>query len=274
MRKQGFRSVRVGSLVDRNPEEAGRTAKGAARALGNAAFGSVVLSMVGGYVDTAGFIMLFGLFTAHVTGDLITAAAAMTQGSNMGAGVRLAMIPVFILTVLLVTLFTRAIRRRGAATLAPLLTLMTLALAAFGAAGYYLQPYAKHADALAVGLIGALGVAAMGIQNALMKGALRSFAQTTLMTGNLTQFTIDLTDFLFPIATRENPRERSRARREAGRHVRKSGLPLLGFVAGAGLGAWATKLYGFLSIGAPVFVVAVLSLIALIRSRRRGKSAV
>ena len=263
------RRTKVGALVDRNPDEAVRTAKRAARALVNASFGSVVLSCVGGYVDTAGFIMLFGLFTAHVTGDLITAAAVMsTQGAGSGAGVRLAMIPVFIATVGLITLFTRAIRRRGAATLAPLLGLMTLALCAFGGAGYLLQPYAKHADSIAVGVIGALGVAAMGIQNALMKGALRSFAQTTLMTGNLTQFTIDLTDFLFPPVSRENRKERSRARRDAGRHLRKSGFPLLGFLAGAGAGAWVAKEYGFLSIAAPAFTVGVLGLVALVRSRR------
>jgi uncharacterized membrane protein YoaK (UPF0700 family) len=261
-------SKKLGSLVDRNAEEAAKTARRAARALGNATFGSVVLSMVGGYVDTSGFILLFGLFTAHVTGDLITAAAAMSQAGGQGAGVRLAMIPVFIITVGLITLFTRAIRRRGAATLAPLLALMTLALALFGAGGYFLKPYLRHADSLAVGVIGGMGVAAMGIQNALMKGALRSFAQTTLMTGNLTQFTIDFTDFLFPPAIVGDARERSRLRREAGRHVRKSGVPLLAFMTGAALGAAATKYYGFLGIAAPTATVLVLSIVALVRSRR------
>jgi uncharacterized membrane protein YoaK (UPF0700 family) len=262
-------SRRVGALVDRDPAEAARTARRAARALGSAMFGSVALSMVGGYVDTSGFILLFGLFTAHVTGDLITAAAAMVQNNDRGAINRLAMIPVFIITVMLITLFTRAIRRRGAATLAPLLALMTLALALFGAGGWYLKPWLRNAGSLAVGLVGGLGVAAMGIQNALMKGALRSFAQTTLMTGNLTQLTIDLTDFLFPPTLTGDPRERSRLRREAGRHVRKSGTPLLAFMAGAAAGAVATKYYGFRGIAAPTLVVAVLCIIALARSRRR-----
>ncbi|MGA2613735.1 MAG: YoaK family protein [Spirochaetia bacterium] len=259
---------KLGALVDRNTDEAARTARRAARTLGGATFGSVALSMVGGYVDTAGFILLFGLFTAHVTGDLITAAATMVQRQDLGAGARLAMIPVFIVTVMLITLFTRAIRRRGAATLAPLLGLMTLALGLFGAAGYFFQPQLRHAGALAVGIIGGLGVAAMGIQNALMKGALRSFAQTTLMTGNLTQFTIDLTDFIFPPAPADDPRQRARLRHEAGRHVRTSGLPLVAFITGAGLGAFATKYYGFLCIAAPTAVVAVLSIIAAFRSRK------
>jgi len=258
-----------GALVDRDPADAAKTARRAARTLGSAAFGSVALSMVGGYVDTSGFILLFGLFTAHVTGDLITAAAAVVQRADLGAVVRLAMIPVFVVTVGLVTLFTRVIHRRGAGTLAPLLALMTLALALFGAGGYYLKPRLGHGNALVVGLVGGMGVAAMGIQNALMKGALRSFAQTTLMTGNLTQLTIDLTDFLFPpMIAGAAPRERARLRREAGSRVRTSGLPLLAFMTGAAAGALGTKYYGFLSIAVPTLVVATLSAVALVRSRR------
>jgi uncharacterized membrane protein YoaK (UPF0700 family) len=71
---------------------------------------------------------------------------------------------------------------------------------------------------VAVALIGALGVAAMGVQNALMKGALKSFSQTTLMTGNLTQFTIDATEWLFPPRS-DDRRERARLRKEAAREA-------------------------------------------------------
>jgi uncharacterized membrane protein YoaK (UPF0700 family) len=255
----------AGALVDRNPEDASRTAKKAAIVLGNEFFGSVILSTVAGYVDTAGFMALYGLFTAHVTGDLITAAATMAEGPNMGAGVRLIMIPIFMVSVALITLFARAIRRRGADTLPPLLSLMFLALILFGGAGVMLAPYATHADAWAVALIGGIGVAAMGIQNALMKGALRSFAQTTIMTGNLTQLTIDLVDFLFPAAS--SPKEKEKLREEAARHVRKSGVPLLGFMVGAGLGAGFTKEYGLWSIALPALAVGILALVALIRSR-------
>lgn len=254
-------STHAGALVDSSPEEAKRTAKHAARTLGTESFGSVVLSTVAGYVDTAGFLALYGLFTAHVTGDLITAAATVATGPHLGAWVKLAMIPVFMLTVALMTLFARAIHRRGAATVAPLLGLMTLALALFCAAGHFLMPYARNANAWGVAAIGGAGVVAMGIQNALMRGALRSFSQTTLMTGNLTQVTIDVVEVLFPT-------ERA-ARREAVRNVRKSGIPLLGFMAGAALGAWLTKRYGLLSIALPTVVVAILALVAVARSSRR-----
>ena len=259
-----------GALVDRESSDAAKTAKKAARALGNEIFGSVVLSAVAGYVDTGGYLALFGLFTAHVTGDLVTAAAAMAEGLQGGAWIRLAMVPVFMLAVALIALFTRRIGRRGADTLAPLLALMALALAAFAAAGALVAPHARRADDWGVALIGGLGVAAMGVQNALMKGALKSFSQTTLMTGNLTQFTIDTTEWLFPPRI-EDLRERRRFRRDAARAAQRTGLPLLFFVCGAALGAAGTKLYGLRSLVVPAAVVALMALVAAIRTRRRRR---
>jgi len=40
----------------------------------------VLLTMVGGAIDTIGFIALFGFFTAHVTGNLVLAGAALVKG--------------------------------------------------------------------------------------------------------------------------------------------------------------------------------------------------
>lgn len=257
-----------GSLIDRTPDEASRTAQRAAKAFGNELMGAVILSTVAGFVDTAGYMTLFGLFTAHVTGDLITAAAVMAEGPDLGAGVRLAMIPIFVITVAAVMLFARASRRRGAATLAPLLALMTAALALFCVTGVTLRPIANHPNSWAVALIGGTGVVAMGIQNALMRGALKNFSQTTIMTGNLTQFTIYLVELLFP-TKRDDPQYRSRAKSDAVRHVKKSGFPLLGFMMGAALGALLTKRYGLLSIALPTVIVGLLSAFTWRRSRTK-----
>lgn len=41
----------------------------------------LLLSFNGGYVDTAGFLALQGLFTAHVTGNFVTFGAAMVEGT-------------------------------------------------------------------------------------------------------------------------------------------------------------------------------------------------
>ena len=43
-----------------------------------------LLSLNGGYVDTAGFLALQGLFTAHVTGNFVTLGASLAHGLDGG----------------------------------------------------------------------------------------------------------------------------------------------------------------------------------------------
>ena len=42
----------------------------------------LLLSFVAGYVDTAGFLSLQGLFTAHVTGNFVTFGASLALGTS------------------------------------------------------------------------------------------------------------------------------------------------------------------------------------------------
>ena len=94
---------------------------------GNDALGVIVLSGVAGYVDTAGCLTLFGMLTAHVTGSLVTAGALAAEHPKLGAMARLAMLPIFMVTVAVTALFVRRRKRRGASALVPLLALMTSA---------------------------------------------------------------------------------------------------------------------------------------------------
>ncbi|MFP3571083.1 DUF1275 family protein, partial [Paraburkholderia sp. SIMBA_030] len=65
-----------------------------------------LLSFTGGYVDTAGFLALGGLFTAHVTGNFVTLGAALISGTS-GIIAKLLALPVFCLTIFLPRYVTR-----------------------------------------------------------------------------------------------------------------------------------------------------------------------
>jgi Protein of unknown function (DUF1275) len=56
---------------------------------------AALLSFNGGFVDTAGFLGLQGLFTAHVTGNFVTLAAALVLGTH-GVVVKLLALPEFV----------------------------------------------------------------------------------------------------------------------------------------------------------------------------------
>jgi len=251
----------------------GAADRAAPTSFSNDAVSAALLSAVAGYVDTAGFLALYGLFTAHVTGDLVTAGAIVAERLRFGASARLAMIPTFMASVAATALFARAIRRRGNAPLVALLALMTLALATFCATGVALRPFAKGPDEWSVMLIGATGVIAMGVQNTLMRDALRTLSPTTIMTGNLTQFTIDLVEILLPMGGGDGGegdlQKRTRVRTEVTARLVKFGLPLGGFVLGAALGARLTSSFGLWSIALPTFIVGGLTVVAWRRSRMK-----
>jgi Protein of unknown function (DUF1275) len=58
----------------------------------------IVLSVIAGSTDTIGFLELDGLFTAHITGNLIVLAAHFLNGGDAQTA-KILSVPVFILTI-------------------------------------------------------------------------------------------------------------------------------------------------------------------------------
>lgn len=159
-----------------------------------------LLSWVAGFVDTSAFIILFGIFTAHVTGNIALAGASFVGNDEETTITRLLMLPTFVLTVALTSLLARYARHRKWSVFAVLLTAEAIALSIFLVIGTNLSP-ALLLDVQEEYIlpIGMSGVVAMAIQNALMKeshGVFKSYIPTTVMTGNTTQLTIDVVQFL------------------------------------------------------------------------------
>ena len=176
------------------------------------AFGiPALLSFNGGFVDTAGYLALQGLFTAHVTGNFVTLAAALALGTT-GVITKLLALPVFCVVIITTRLaFTSLIPHQDTVLRTALSFKLILLLLGAGLAIAF-GPF-KNGDAWPAMLTGMTLVSAMAIQNAVHRIHLPTAPPTTLMTGTTTQIMIDIADSLrgLPPDKAEPTRTRIRA---------------------------------------------------------------
>ena len=211
---------------------------------------STLLSAVAGYVDAAGFASLLGLFPAHLTGELVADAIAISSG-HLAAHTHLWAFPVFVGAVVLATLVARVFRHHGLQARAGLLALVTLALALFSVSDALAWCFSDGQPSVIVR--GGFAIAAMGFQSALMRESLTGSCPTTVMTGNLTQAVIEIVDQVVGKVTRPLLSEPvQRPRRAPVARV------LLVFIVSAALGGWLTRAYGPVSVALPTLVTAAL----------------
>ncbi|WER47499.1 YoaK family protein [Cupriavidus sp. WKF15] len=194
---------------------------------------AVLLTIVGGAIDTIGFIALLGFFTAHVTGNLVLAGAAFVKG-GAGLWVKLGAIPLFIVTVMLAKMWIDRCSQSHK-TLGWLFVAEAVFLSGFMLAGLYFDPLLDP-GAGELALTGGLGLMALAIRNTASKTLIKHISPSTMMTGNTTQLGIDLSNFVRTLS------------REHGMAVLKSGSIVAGFVAGAFLGAVLYMRIGFWSV--------------------------
>ena len=174
-------------------------------------FGSwrpAILSFNGGYVDTAGFLALQGLFTAHVTGNFVTFGASIVLGTS-GAVAKLLALPVFCLVVIAVRLAGHGLAARDLPRLRILLAVKFMLLSVGAALAITLGPF-PDGDAWPPLATGMVLVSAMAIQNAVHRVHLASAPPTTLMTGTTTQIMLDVADLLHGVPDEDAKAVRSR----------------------------------------------------------------
>lgn len=167
-----------------------------------------LLSFNGGFVDTATFLGLQGLFVSHVTGNFVTLGAALVLGSHGVIGKLLAL-PEFILIVALARLAGAGLRKQALPALRILLAAEAVLLFAFFILAVVFGPFPDPDSAIAL-IAGFIGVAAMALQNALQRVHFAHEPPTTIMTGNTTQAAIDAVDLLIAPDPANVPRTRAR----------------------------------------------------------------
>src|ERR1700722_16792856 len=149
-----------------------------------------VMSTTAGAVDVIGFLALGGLFSAHITGNVVVLAAHYVTGGFSEVGPLLS-VPVFIVVLGAATLGSGAVERAGYSPRRALLVLHAGLLAGCLGLGAGFCPLSDADRPIAV-LGGMLAVAAMAAQNALVRLALPGAPSTAVMTTNTTQLTVDL----------------------------------------------------------------------------------
>jgi uncharacterized membrane protein YoaK (UPF0700 family) len=213
-----------------------------------------VLSFVAGYVDSCTYLGLFGVFVAQVTGSFVLAGTQFVK-SEPGVLAKLLAIPFFFFAGMAVTVLVDSMRGRPRAALAWSLVVECLLLTGFLISFLAGAPF-RGPDA--PGAITALlfGMAAMGVQSALVRLLMRDVASTNVMTTNTTLLAINAAEILLGWIERRNAGLTGSLKPNyAQAHNEFAALlPIgLGFFVGTALGAIA-----YINVGLPCLLLAVI----------------
>jgi uncharacterized membrane protein YoaK (UPF0700 family) len=217
-----------------------------------------ILSTTAGAVDVIGFLAFGGLFTAHITGNLVVIAAHYVTGGFGQIGPILA-VPVFVAVLGVVALLFGGIESKPKSRRA-LLVLHAALLASCLGFGLGFGPFDSSDSPVAV-LAGMFAVAAMATQNALVKLALVKSPSTAVMTTNTTQLIVDVAAL---VRRAEDPDKLGETRLRA----RVTSLCMAGFVGGCVAGAVFELRFGVGALALPV----ILATLAVPLGEQKGKT--
>lgn len=196
---------------------------------------TLILAAVAGYCDTVTFVSAGSIFSAHVTGNFILFAYHLIKGSDPQAWIKLLTFPVFVISVIVGGLIAARSVNHYKILLAEGIVLLLSGLVS----GLFVHDTGLFWDTYMVVM---LVVFAMGLQNAFGKlYAKETFGPTTMMTGNVTQLSLDL------------GRSAGSAFKDLAsiKSLKKQGLTIGGFLMGCLLGAVLAKNFGLPVIALP-----------------------
>src|SRR6478752_3902844 len=131
------------------------------------------LAFTSGFVDVLSFVALFGLFAAHITGNVVMMAAALIDFHH-GFWIKLMAVPAFILASIATRLYIIRRERHALEAAAHVMIAQSVLLGAFMVAALITGPFGRHDLVVSpfghhqsVGAIaaGVLASAAMAVQN-------------------------------------------------------------------------------------------------------------
>jgi len=212
---------------------------------------AAALSAVAGMADSAGFILLDGLFIAHVTGNFVLIGAAVARGTT-GIVSKILTLPAFFLGVIAARLGDQHLKDRPEpfqlSTLLAAEAVMLLLVVTFGDR-FAAEP---DPDAIMTSMLGCIGAFAMGIQNAVGRLHLAQLPASTVMTVNASQFAIDAVDVGLG-------RIDGDAHGKARQRLKNVGIMMSAFACGALAGALGAMYVNFLILLIPCAILLALT---------------
>jgi len=226
------------------------------------------MAWVAGCVDAVGYLSLYHLFTAHMSGNMAAMGAYLGEGQWREALYRASPIPFFLLGVIIGTILTEWTIRCGLRSpFSVVLTLEALALGTIIFFGNAPQGGLQTETVTEFYLLAALPALSMGLQSTTFRRVGRYTIRTSYITGTLTALSEEVVKYLFWSYDRTHRHEME----SAGLHpatvnqivlkrIFLSGGLVLGFALGATFGGFAHQLWQLRSLIFPL--VALLFVIA------------
>lgn len=193
-------------------------------------FVTLILTIIAGYCDSITFVAADKIFSAHVTGNFIVFAYQMVNGADGDTWIKLLTFPIFMLSVMIGGWISARFANRHFLLLCEGIILI------LGGGIAYSLGYIDHSEITwPMYLVTMIVVFAMGLQNAFGKlFAKETYGPTTMMTGNVTQASLDLGNLL----------KNGLKDVDVLLSFKKQLVTIIGFLTGCFLGAVAGKFFG------------------------------
>jgi uncharacterized membrane protein YoaK (UPF0700 family) len=237
---------------------------------------ALILTWVAGFVDLLGFVFVYNIYIAHMSGNTVAMARHLSHDQMLEAIRHGWPIMVFVIGMIFGSVIFEAqmrdmIRIPVPATLA--LETILLAIFLYTGSGVNFQPNIPPQPAAKYYLVVALLTLAMGLQNVTIRkvGGLNIY--TTFVTGTLVRFAESAAEFIFWIHDRMQGGFRLRARRifrilrrnPPFRHMALTGALWISYMLGALCGGFAGDRYALLAMAVPLGVLIVITIYATFR---------
>jgi uncharacterized membrane protein YoaK (UPF0700 family) len=232
---------------------------------------ALLLAWVAGFADAIGYITLIHIFTSHISGNTVTMGFHLGRREWGEAFHSAFPIPLFVFGVLLGAILGTVTKRRGIRRRLSIGLLLEVALLLifmlYGSRVADSEQLRAH-PAWEFRFFTALLAVALGLQSSTLRRVRGQSVHTTYVTGMLTQFAENATDWLFNLFDQlrgRTPEESNVSNRDRiGQMILYGGI-WTAFALGAVCGGFGEQRWGLFALTAPLCVLGFIILCDLIR---------